>query len=320
MMLEAMMAKMQQISRKGLLPEQEEPMDRLLRESKPRGSFLFPFELYHTEDSTGNYYVSSHWHTDTEIIYLQEGKIRLTINGVSQSVCAGTIIFINREEIHGLYAETEQIRYDAAVFPMEFLSFSSMDYCQQKYLLPIIQKKLEFPRFLFSDNPCFDEIKAQLARLASLQEQLPKGYQLAIKAALFQILSCLVQADALDSSGHRTNPLDEKRLETMRGILTFIEEHMGEKLTLSQMAEQFYMTPESFCRYFKKHFGCSFTHYVNEIRLEKACRMLSASTLPVMEIGFLCGFENFSYFIRLFKKKLGQTPLVYRQTHPLNQP
>lgn len=289
-------------------------MDYLLQESKQRGSFLFPFELYHTEDATGSFYVSSHWHPDIEIIDLQKGRICLTIDGVSQSVDAGTVIFINREEIHGLYAETRGICYDASVFPVEFLSFSSMDYCQQQYLLPLIQKKLVFPRFLTPEHPCYDEIKVQLSRLASLQEHLPAGYQIAVKAALFQILSCLVQSDSLESSGHRNTPLDEKRLETMRGILSYIEEHLSGKLTLSHMAEQFYMTPGSFCRYFKKHLGVSFTNYVNDVRLEKACHMLTTTNLPVMEIGFLCGFENFSYFIRLFKQKLGQTPLGYRQT------
>lgn len=289
-------------------------MDRLLQEAKPRGSFLFPFELYHTEDSTGAFYVSAHWHPDTEIICLQEGSICLTIDGVTHSVGAGTIVFINREEIHGLHTETGHLRYDAAVFPVEFLSFSSMDYCQQKYLLPLIQKKLVFPRFLLPENPCYKKVKAQLSRLASLQKHLPDGYQMAVKAALYEILSCLIQADALKSSGIGTAPLDEKRLDTMRSILSYIEEHMSEKLTLEEMSRRFYMTPGSFCRYFKRQFGCGFTSYVNGIRLEKACHMLTTTSLPVMEVGFLCGFDNFSYFIRLFKEKLGQTPLAYRQS------
>lgn len=289
-------------------------MDRLLQESKPRGSFLFPFELYRTNDDTGAYYVSSHWHTDIEIIDLQEGSICLTIDGVSQSVSAETIIFINREEIHGLHAETKQIHYNASVFPVEFLSFSSMDYCQQKYLLPLIQKKLVFPRFLYPDHPCYKEIKSQLSRLAFLQEYMQSGYQMAVKAALFQILSCLIQWDALQSPGHRETPLNEKQLENLRSMLSYIEEHMSKKLTLADMSRQFYMTPGSFCRYFKKHLGTSFTNYVNSIRLEKASRMLATTTTPVMEIAFLCGFENFSYFIRLFKQKMGQTPLAYRKS------
>lgn len=289
-------------------------MDRLLQESKPRGSFLFPFELYRTNDDTGAHYVSSHWHTDIEIIDLQEGSICLTIDGVSQSVSAETIIFINREEIHGLHAETKQLHYNASVFPVEFLSFSSMDYCQQKYLLPLIQKKLVFPRFLYPDHPCYKEIKSQLSRLAFFQEHMQSGYQMAVKAALFQILSCLIQWDALQSPGHRETPLNEKQLENLRSMLSYIEEHMSKKLTLADMSRQFYMTPGSFCRYFKKHLGTSFTNYVNSIRLEKASRMLAATTTPVMEIAFLCGFENFSYFIRLFKQKMGQTPLAYRKS------
>lgn len=58
-------------------------MKNLLRETKTRGSFLFPFELYHTTDSLGTHYVSGHWHQDLEILHLQKGQIQLFINGIS---------------------------------------------------------------------------------------------------------------------------------------------------------------------------------------------------------------------------------------------
>lgn len=292
-------------------------MDRFLQESKPRGSFLFPFELYHTQDATGSYYVSGHWHPDTEVIDLRQGSIRLTVDGESRTVGAGTVIFINREEIHGLVAASDEICYDASVFPLEFLSFPSMDYCQQKYLLPLIQKKLVFPRLLEPGHPCYGEVRAQLSHIARLKRDLPDGYQIGIKAALYQILSCLIQAGALKTCGHPGASPGEKGQGTMREILSYVKEHMDERLTLSEMSARFYMTPNSFCRYFKKHLGTGFTEYVNGLRLEKACRLLSETSLPVMEVGFLCGFENFSYFIRLFKRKLGLTPTTYRRNAAL---
>ena len=286
--------------------------NQILQESKSRGSFLFPFELYHTDDSTGSYYVSCHWHPDIEILYLQKGRINLFINGTSLLPEAGTIIFINREEIHHLHSGEAGVLYDAAVFPLEFLSFDVIDYCQQKYLLPLIQKRLAFPRFLCPGDDCYDMVRMQLDTIIQLHESRHSGYQFAIKAALFQILSCLIQHNALIVTDRETMP-GEKKLETMREIISYLDEHMAEKISLDTIASRFYMAPNYLCRYFKKNFGCSFTSYLNGVRLERACRLLTETTLPVMEISLRCGFENLSYFTRLFKQKQGVTPSVYRK-------
>ena len=288
-------------------------MDQLLQELKPRGSFLFPFELYHTVDPIGTYFVSCHWHPDLEILHMQKGEIQLFINGESYLIGKDTIVFINREELHHLHSVVPDVLYDASVFPLEFLSFDAMDYCQQKYLLPLIQKRLTFPRFIRRNHPCYQPIAGQLLELSRLHQTFPPGYQIATKAALFQILSCLIQHDALIAEADSDTALNEKKLETLRQIITYLEEHMGEKLSLEDVAAHFYMSPNYFCKYFKKHFGCTFTGYVNGLRLETACRLLSDSALPVMEISLQCGFDNLSYFNRLFRQKKGVTPSEYRR-------
>lgn len=292
-------------------------MDQSLQESKTRGSFLFPFERYHTEDDVGSFYVSCHWHPDVEILYLRRGKIQISLNGETFLPEAGTIVFINREVIHQLHSLEAGVLYDAVVFPLEFLSFDLMDYCQQKYLLPLIQKKLVFPTFLRPDDPGYDRVREQLDLLTRLHQTFPEGYQFATKAALFQILSILIEHNALIPTSRLSLP-GEKRLETMRAMISYLADHHAEPLALEDVAAHFYMAPTYLCRYFRKNFGCSFTRYVNTIRLEEACRLLSETSLPVMEISLRCGFGNLSYFTRLFKEKRGVTPSAYRKASLLS--
>lgn len=288
-------------------------MDQLLLETKPRGSFLFPFELYHTVDPIGTYFVSCHWHTDVEILHMQKGQIQLFINGEPYLIEKDTIIFVNREELHNLHSVVPGVLYDAAVFPLEFLSFDAIDYCQQKYLLPLIQKRLSFPRFIRSDHPCYEELLHQLRVIEQLHMTFPMGYQMATKAALFQILSILIQHDALITESDSGTLPNERKLETLRQILVYLKEHINEKISLDDVAAQFYMSTNYFCKYFKKHFGCTFTGYINNMRLEQACRLLSETALPIMEISLQCGFDNLSYFNRLFRQKKGVTPSEYRK-------
>lgn len=288
-------------------------MEKLLNETKTRGSFLFPFELYHTSDSLGTHYVSSHWHQDLEILHLQKGQIQLFIDGVSYQPAENTIIFINREELHNLHSLAPGVLYDALVFPLDFLSFDTLDYCQQKYILPLIQKQLSFPRFLDSSHPCYETIIQQLHIIEKLHETFPVGYQLAIKAALFQILASLVQHDSLITVSQSTISLNSKKVDLLRQISTYLKNHINEKISLEEAASHFYMSPNYFCKFFKKNFGCTYTSYLNVLRMEHACHMLTDTTLPIMEISLLCGFDNLSYFNRLFRQKKGVTPSEYRR-------
>ena len=63
----------------------------------------------------------------------------------------------------------------------------------------------------------------------------------------------------------------------------------------------------------KSELGCTFTEYVNRLRIERSCRLLRTTRLSVAEISLAVGFEDQSYFTRIFKKQLGQSPGKYRE-------
>lgn len=170
-----------------------------------------------------------------------------------------------------------------------------------------------FPRFLDSSHPCYEFVIQQLQIIEDLHKTFPDGYQLATKAALFQILSCLVQHNCLITDSEFIAPLNSKKLDLLREISIYLENHINQKLSLEEAASHFYMSPNYFCKFFKKSFGCTYTNYLNGLRLEKACNMLTDSALPIMEISLLCGFDNLSYFNRLFRQKKGVTPSEYRK-------
>lgn len=289
-------------------------MNPNLKEQTSRGSFLFPIELYHTYDATGHYYVSCHWHPDVEILYLQRGHIRLFINGEPYLVGPDTIIFVNREELHNLNSLMLGTFYDALVFPLESLSFDFYDYCQQNYLLPLIQKKLLFPLFLNPEDPGYEEVRDCLVTIAAAFDHQEPGYQLTVKASLLQLLSAMVRHSHLLSPQKTDSPFRRKQLDTMKTIVSYLQAHMDRKIRLEDAAASCYMSPNYFCKYFKRQFGKSFTQYVNDLRLEKACHLLETTSLPIMEISLRCGFDNLSYFVRLFKGARGITPSDYRKT------
>ncbi len=85
-------------------------------------------------------------------------------------------------------------------------------------------------------------------------------------------------------------------------------------LDLDDLADKCGVSKSHLCRLFKKATGQTVSQYLNKIRIETACQLLSDTDKPIEEIAFLAGFNNPSYFFRVFKKQTGKLPLAWRKT------
>ncbi|MFD4929531.1 bifunctional transcriptional activator/DNA repair enzyme AdaA [Peribacillus butanolivorans] len=103
--------------------------------------------------------------------------------------------------------------------------------------------------------------------------------------------------------------------EWIEQITEWIEQHYSEPLTLNTLADISHGSPYHLQRLFKRVKGLSPTEYIQQLRLEKAIRMLESSEQPVTEIGLAVGFSSIPYFITLFKRKKGYTPSGYRKAY-----
>lgn len=95
----------------------------------------------------------------------------------------------------------------------------------------------------------------------------------------------------------------------------FMESHFNKDLSLADVAKVVNMPEVSFSRFIKKRTGRTFIDSLNEIRLGHASRLLIDTTQTVAEVSFNCGFNNLSYFNRIFRKKNGCTPTEFRHNY-----
>ncbi len=96
-------------------------------------------------------------------------------------------------------------------------------------------------------------------------------------------------------------------------MLGYIEEHYGEKITIQQAASLCGYSSSHFMKYFKKYTGMAFIEYLNDYRLTAAGHKLLNAKASVTSIAQGCGFDNLSYFNRLFRQKYGLSPRQYRR-------
>ena len=106
---------------------------------------------------------------------------------------------------------------------------------------------------------------------------------------------------------------DAKHANVIHRCIQYIGEHYSEPITLREAAEHVYLTPPYLCRIFKKETGVTFNEYLNRIRVNKAKELLANRKLRLTDISLLAGFEDQSYFTKVFKRITGMLPSVWRE-------
>lgn len=99
----------------------------------------------------------------------------------------------------------------------------------------------------------------------------------------------------------------------MRSAMRFLLTHYREEVSLAQLLAVTRMSKPTFSRYFKKHAGKPLGKFLQQIRIEAACRHLTETEKPVIEIALACGFSQISFFNRVFQRVMKCTPSAYRE-------
>ncbi len=124
--------------------------------------------------------------------------------------------------------------------------------------------------------------------------------------------------EILRAVGFLSDALEQK--ERRRGcspavqkILQYVEEHYGERISLDQVAAAAFLSRSYASVLFKKETGEKFSDYLQRIRIEKACTLLKDTSLSIQETADRTGFFDTAHFSRVFKEKMGVSPMEYRK-------
>jgi AraC-like DNA-binding protein len=130
---------------------------------------------------------------------------------------------------------------------------------------------------------------------------------------LFKLLDFLSQSAELEPLASRiieNNPND-KETARLNQIYNYSAKHFKRKISIEEIAEVANLSSNSFCRYFKNRTRKHFSHFLNEIRVEYACKLIKENQFQVTQVCYEAGFNNFPNFNNAFKKITGKTPLQY---------
>jgi len=136
------------------------------------------------------------------------------------------------------------------------------------------------------------------------------GEDAAITGCALVILSLLCRM----SGDSRVFPPAVERYSLTEEILQYMEGHLSERITISQVAEYFYVSESTVAQNFRRKMGVSFYRYLTRRRLV-AARLLIEQGVPLEKVSDQVGFPDYSCFYRAFRREYGISPREYRKEH-----
>ena len=140
-----------------------------------------------------------------------------------------------------------------------------------------------------------------------------QSYELLLKNAISPLIG-VQNTPASAQSAENVSASDSiQPYNQLYPAVRYIEEHPEEAVTMHDMAELCHLSHSYFSKLWFRDMGENFTNYVNRIKTELAKQRLQNSSDSISFIASSLGFSDTSYFIKVFKKVVGITPLAYRQ-------
>ena len=284
--------------------------DRHGRELVEHGTPLFPVACYH--DNISEMTVSWHWHEELEILAVETGTARVSVNGTGHKVRRGEGFFVNSGVLHGVWPEGEEVcRLRSVVFHPRLVGGSVDSILWQKYLEPLLCDPCR-PCARFAGAPEWEQAASraiQAAWHACVSEA--EGFEFEVREQLSKIIFLLAKnSPAAEKRPSEKTLRDGARIKIM---LQYVQEHYSEELTLAKIAGSASLSENECLRCFRSMIGCTPIQYVKQMRIQKAAELLTATTWKISDIGAACGFQEMSYFAKTFRELKGCRPSEFRQ-------
>ncbi len=289
-------------------------IDREQKEIKRHGSYEFPVLVSYERLSsfdTGEF--PWHWHPEIELTLVMEGEIIYQANDSLYHLKAGEGLFCNTNVLHSGHGNgSADCSYLSVTFHPRLLYGYSSSVMQTKYMNHILKSPSLASIHLVSEKDWQRRILEGIEKIRLLNREHPVSEELKLQIALLQIWQELYEHVEISETGFAENGRDTERI---RRIMEYIQAHYAEKITLEELAEQIHLCRSESCRLFKRYMKESMFDYLLDYRIERSLELLRRPELDVTQIAGQTGFTSPGYFSKIFKRKMGCTPLEYRKNH-----
>ncbi|MFA6856998.1 MAG: AraC family transcriptional regulator [Treponema sp.] len=279
------------------------------QESVQRGNAFFPIQYYMIDTSNPLYNLPLHWHLDFELIHIIEGNYAMFIGNCERTLHPGDICFITSGILHGDGKDVEKCLYESVVFDPDMLRLKN--YSSDEFISKMIDRQIYADAVI----PAAEENREFLStaqKLYKVMKEKPEGYELFTTGFMFEFLGLVKEKNYYFEKSLTPSTGKKLRTDQLKAVLNLVQTRYNSALSLEQMADTAGLSPKYFCRVFREMTHHTPVEYLNLYRVNCACDKLRTTDDPIIDVAYGCGFNDFSYFIKIFKRYKGMTPFKYR--------
>ncbi|MDF2614169.1 MAG: hypothetical protein K0S71_1955 [Clostridia bacterium] len=254
----------------------------------------------------------AHWHKDIEIVYVYEGKLRLSINSQTKILTSGEFGICCSGDVHFYDSEDLNCQAILIVFSTDFIDSSLAWPENSRFISSFLDHTLINNLNLNIDIS--HKIGCLLLEIADETSKKNPYYHIFLKSRLLELHALLLRYIPRNTQS-KSRSKSYLIIRKMQDVMNYIHHNYKDNITLSDAAHLADLGTSQFSKLFKSLCGMSFITYLNNIRIAKAEEMLLNSTTPIIDIALECGFNSIRNFNRTYKALRHCTPTELRNTH-----
>lgn len=257
--------------------------------------------------NAGSYKLPRHFEHTYQLIFVVAGRILYRVGDKCYEVSKGGVIVLNTLEDHSLEVlEYPYERYIIQINPAFFQS--AVKY--PEIISIFIKHPADFSHLLTITQPIWNKLYDIILEMEREYKDKRKYWELCVGANLANmfVILCRECADVLSTMKMGSG------VEIAYKVLYYLEHHFTEDISVDGVAAELFLNKHYIAHVFKDETGFSIMEYVISLRMNKAKSLLTETDQSVTDIATECGYSDFTYFSRIFKKNTGLSPSNFRKS------
>ncbi len=251
------------------------------------------------------YEIEEHFHDWIEFTLVLSGEKRIYVEGQENILSSGDIIMIDYNKVHSSLAnkETTQITIQ---LKRGFIEKYVPEFESNKIVCSSTKITSVYDYYIYKN---IIDIFCYLANTFIRNNAIIKADFIGF---LYLLIYKLMEECQIDKNTENKFNTDNRYIQN---IISYINSHYNEDISLKMLGEIFYLTPEYISKIFKDELGTGFKEYLINLRLDYAEVLIKKTRKTMLEISDECGFPSNKSFINSFKKRYKKTPMQYRKEY-----
>ncbi len=262
------------------------------------------YEIFYRSNRK-NFSADMHFHDFIELHYVTRGTTRVQIQDVTFTAQPGDFFFYTPNQLHNNVYEEGEEPYERYVLWICVNYLRSLSSGNSDILYFFSQPGHNVMRFGLSEQKL---VREQFDKIQRIQYDTKFGTDLLKNAYITELL--VTVARLVEQKGSSYNTSFVKKNDLISRVDAYIQDHISEKISISDLAEHAFLSKSRFCDQFKSSTGITIHRYITYQRLMRV-RDIVLSGGSLTEAYMQCGFGDYSSFYRAFKAEFGVSPRDY---------